>query len=79
MVDNGGVVVLRRLVKGRSRQSQTATSPKDVKAAKLLQVWPEQLGVTAPPLNEIRLMSSVCRCVSPYMKHPKPLKSLRKH
>ncbi len=47
VVDNGGVVVLRRLVKGQSRQSQTATIPKDLNAGKLLQVWPKQLGVTA--------------------------------
>lgn len=73
VVDNGGVVVLRRLVKGQSRQSQTATIPKDLNAGKLLQVWPKQLGVTALPLNEIRLMRSVCVCVSVYapMKHPK--------
>lgn len=62
-VDNGGVVVLRRLVKGQSRQNQTATIPRDLNASKLLQVWPKQLGVTALPLNEIRLMSPVCRYV----------------
>lgn len=61
VVDNGGVVVLRRLVKGQSRQSQTATIPEDLNAGKLLQVWPKQLGVTALPLNEIRLMIPVCR------------------
>lgn len=49
IVDNGGVVVLRRLVKGQSRQSQTATIPRDLNAGKLLQVWPKQLGVTALP------------------------------
>lgn len=52
VVDNGGVVVLRRLVKGQSRQSQTATIPEDLNAGKLLQVWPKQLGVTALLLNK---------------------------
>lgn len=79
VVDNGGVVVLRRLVKGQSRQSQTATIPKDLNAGKLLQVCPKQLGVTAllPP-NEIRLMSAHWRCVSTQalLKHPKPQKYL---
>lgn len=56
VVDNGGVVVLRRLVKGQSRQRQTATIPEDLNAGKLLQVWPKQLGVTALPLNKTRLM-----------------------
>lgn len=53
LVDNGGVVVLRRLVKDPSRQNQTATVPRDLNPGKVLQVWPKQLGVTALPLNEI--------------------------
>lgn len=81
VVDNGGVVVLRRLVKGQSRHSQTATIPEDLNTGKLLQVWPKQLGVTALPLNETRLMSScawVCVyvCVCAPMKHLKPLRYL---
>lgn len=64
-VDNGDAVVLRRLVKGQPRQKQTASIPRDLYAGKLLQVWPKQLGVTALPLNEIRLMcAGVCVCSS---------------
>lgn len=49
VVDNGGVVVLRRLVKGQSRHSQSGAIPKDLNAGKVLQVWPKQLRVTALP------------------------------
>lgn len=52
LVDNGGAVVLRRLVKGQSRPSQTASSSQDLNAGKLPQVWPKQLGVTALAPNE---------------------------
>lgn len=52
--NNGGVVVLRRLVKAQFRQRQTPLEP-----GKPLQVWPKQLRVTPlfPP-NEC-----VCVCV----------------
>lgn len=64
VVDNGDVGVLGRLVKGQSTQKQTASIPRDLYAGKLLQVWPKQLGVTALPLNEIRLMcAGMCECV----------------
>lgn len=78
VVDNGGVVVLRKLVKGQSRLKQTATIPKDLSTGKLLQVCPKQLAVTECSLNEIRLMGTglcVCLYVHNYLVERQPISS----